>query len=355
MKKLILPLFLLGLLFAQGCQKTEIAPAGADPQLGDRANCEHLVVVPAGSVDALAGAIDDVCTGGTVRLAAGVHTENAGVVIDKKIRLEGEEGAVLKVNTAAAGTYPLVLDVALTVDHATGTRIENIRIEPVSADPGGTGILLYHSDKALVKNCEVVNHQNGIMVEKSDNTELNGNFVDINPSLWAGGVDAHAMIIVNGEGTKITGNELTNAFFGIWICGVGGTYSGNETYGNFVGMILCKVPVGGYVLPDGTPVEAEHSGANFTVMNNYSHDNFDAGYLVIDGANNNHLVNNRGGDNGTYDIECVGDSYRFGFFTPTSYNNLVNAGSWDVLMKDCGLDNTLIGGTQVDINLDPCF
>jgi hypothetical protein len=56
-------------------------------------------------------------------------------------------------------------------------------------------------------------------------------------------------------------------------------------------------------------------------------------------------------------MELVGDSYRFGFLTPTSYENTVKAGSNndDLVIKDCGVDNSVTGGDQVDIDLDPCF
>ena len=49
------------------------------------------------------------------------------------------------------------------------------------------------------------------------------------------------------------------------------------------------------------------------------------GYLIIDGANNATLVNNAASSNAVYDMEFAGDSMRFGFLTPTSFDRLVAA------------------------------
>lgn len=87
---------------------------------------------------------------------------------------------------------------------------------------------------------------------------------------------------------------------------------------------------------------------------NDASDNLDTGHLVIDGANHNFLVNNTASNNGTYDIELVWDSYRFGFLTPACFENTVIVGSPNRTVKDCGIGNTVIGGTQIDITAAPC-
>ena len=77
--------------------------------------------------------------------------------------------------------------------------------------------------------------------------------------------------------------------------------------------------------------------------------------LVIDGANQNYLVNNKAGNNGRYDIELAGDSERFGFFTPTSRETTVDTGKYpDLTIKVCSVDDTVIGGQLVDTTADPC-
>ncbi|NJL77386.1 MAG: hypothetical protein HC892_22495, partial [Saprospiraceae bacterium] len=82
-------------------------------------------------------------------------------------------------------------------------------------------------------------------------------------------------------------------------------------------------------------------------------DNLNVGFLVIDGAKNNYLSGNEGGNNGTYDFELAGDTERFGFFTPTSVGNRAIVGS-AYTVKDCGLDNVVTGGIKIDTAVEPC-
>ena len=77
--------------------------------------------------------------------------------------------------------------------------------------------------------------------------------------------------------------------------------------------------------------------------------------LVSDGANDNYLANNAAFGNAVYDIELAGDSLRFGFFTPTSFGNVVAVGrNSSAKVKDCGEAN-IVNGVTVDNDADPCF
>ena len=111
-----------------------------------------------------------------------------------------------------------------------------------------------------------------------------------------------------------------------------------------------------------TPFPSETFGSPkpstaWKVRNNKSQYNLDAGYLVIDGADSNFLQNNEGGNNGTLDIDLVGDSFRFGYLTPTSKNNKVMIGSHHTnTVKDCGLNNQVLGtAIIIDTAVEPCF
>ncbi len=54
--------------------------------------------------------------------------------------------------------------------------------------------------------------------------------------------------------------------------------------------------------------------------------------------------------------ELAGDSYRFESFTPKSFDNKVVAGWFqNIIIKNCGENNTVIGGQLVDSTQDPCF
>lgn len=57
-----------------------------------------------------------------------------------------------------------------------------------------------------------------------------------------------------------------------------------------------------------------------------------------------------------YDVELTAETYRFGFLTPASFNNTFIAGSYlNIIVKNCGNNNTIIGRQSVNINNDPCF
>lgn len=57
------------------------------------------VTLPAGSVDALAAAIAAAGNNGTVIVESGMHVESAQVVINSRVSIVGEPGAVLQVAT----------------------------------------------------------------------------------------------------------------------------------------------------------------------------------------------------------------------------------------------------------------
>jgi len=114
---------------------------------------------------------------------------------------------------------------------------------------------------------------------------------------------------------------------------------------NFIGIILCCVPDEGFTLPGGELVGSALSGTQWKATGNNATGNLDAGYLVIDGANNNLLVANNASNNGTYDIDLTADTYRFGFLTPASFENRVIAAPFaNIRIKDCGNDNIISGG-----------
>ena len=202
----------------------------------------------------------------------------------------------------------------------------------------------------------MITYQYSILVEKSNNTRIAYNKINTTLAWTTGDIAfAYGMVNINGKNTRILANTFTGGQFGVWPCDRGGLFIGNECSNNVWGMILCTVPeVGGFIFPDGTPRGSAVSGSSWLVSYNSSHDNFDTGYIVIDNANNNFLYYNKAANNARYDIELAGDSERFGFFTPTSFENRVVALPGQTV-KDCGRDNIVRGGTTIDTNVDPCF
>lgn len=317
------------------------------------ARAGRIITVPAGSQDALAAAIAQAGEGGLVYLRAGEHRESNMITISKKVSILGEKGAVVILNSQT--TLPAIpLQAAFYVANAPGTSITGIEIQAEGAG-GGTGILLENSDAARVFNCTITNYQFSIINQNGDdavfflNTTVNSNNWQVTP-----GASSIGIVNVNGSRVRIVGNDVSNAFFGIFACDYDGLCSSNKLHGNYIGLILCKVPAGSLPLPSGPIVGAEFSSTNWVVRNNFADSNFDVGYLVIDGANNNLLYGNNASDNARVDYDFAGDSMRFGFLTPKCFNNTARIKKGNTV-KDCGENNSITGGVTIDTNAVPCF
>jgi hypothetical protein len=176
--------------------------------------------------------------------------------------------------------------------------------------------------------------------------------------VWQTGqlANVFGIVVINGDKVRIVRNDVSNALFGVWPCDRDGSVLDNTFHENYIGLILCTVFDGDFVYPSGDNSGTDASTNHWRVIGNLSTGNLDAGYLVIDGANHNLLKDNDASNNGTYDIDLAGDSYRFGFLTPKSFDNTVKAGLFQhVKIKNCGENNTVIGGQLVDNTQDPCF
>jgi hypothetical protein len=352
-----------------GCQKDQNLPTvSVQPQqdhryytpdlnlyAADRSTCDW-IILPAGSTDALASAIAATCEGGVIYLKAGIHTENQAVIVNKSVKIMGEAGAILKLKSDLAPIDMMVgvqpIRPGLHVLNAPGTLIQDLEIQPLGAD-GGTAILLENAHQSAVIGCKILSFQFSVLVEKSDRAAIMRNTI-VATSAWQTGAvsEAESIVIINGKSAYVSDNDVSNALFGIWPCDEWGTCERNTTHGNYIGIILCKVPQ--YLqLPDGRVTGAQLSATSWKTRQNNSHNNLDAGYLVIDGSNNNLLEDNDGGSNGTYDYELVGDSHRFGFLTPFVFNNTVYAKAGQTV-KNCGVNNVVFGGMMVDTGVDAC-
>jgi len=320
-----------------------------------RSSCDWTSIA-GGSENVLSDAIANTCEGGVIFLKTGIHTETQSVIINKSVKIIGETGAILKIQSSLSpvdtltGTIPV--HAGLHILNAPGTLIQDITIEPLEAD-GGVGILVENAPQSGIIHCEITGHQFGIIVEKSDRMAIMRNTIAVSGAWQTGLVtDAHGIVVMNGKSAYLSDNIVSNALFGIWACDKWGTCERNTTHDNYIGIILCKVPLG-IQLPSGQITGAEFSATSWKTRMNHSFANFDAGYLVIDGSNNNLLENNDAGANGTYDYELVGDSYRFGFLTPFTFDNTLHAKPGQTV-KNCGMNNLIVGGVAVDTEVDVC-
>jgi len=318
-------------------------------------NRRAAVLLHAGSVDALAEAIAAVGPGGTVLLQSGMHFESGTVEISAPVTLVGKRGAVLESVTTPAGAYPLLVEAALHVRGTTNVTIKGLELRPAAGSDGNCAVLIEDADDVLVADNTIQGYQFGVLNQGGDGVEITGNRIRVSTRWQTGEVpEAHGIVNINGLGTRITDNRVSDGLFGIWACDRDGRASGNTVSTSFIGLILCKVPNESFLI-SGQDRPSATSGAGWQVHGNFASAN-DWGYLVIDGANNNTLTNNAASGSGTYDMELTADTFRFGFLTPAAFDNTVNAGAHkNLVIKDCGNNNTVTGGVQVDTSVDPCF
>jgi parallel beta-helix repeat protein len=305
-----------------------------------------IVALPAGSVDALEAAVVAAGRGGVVLVEAGIHTEQSVVTISTPVSIVGEPGAVIESLTTPAGAGPpYLVEGALHVLDTNDVTITGLELRPIG-DQSNTAILVENSPRVTVASNLISGYNAGIIVQNGDRVDLSGNTLNLT------GLD-HGIVIVNGEFARVTDNSITNAVFGIWACDRMGRAAGNVTAGTFIGIILCNVPP--EVLISGQVVGSDRPATGWHVQNNQASSSF-WGYAVSDGSTDNVLANNAAFEN-SIDIEVLGDSSFFGFFTPTATDSVIAIGANPGLtVHDCGIDTT-ISGTAVllDTSQVPCF
>ena len=323
-------------------------------QNNSRSNCYWNVVAP-GTPNALSQAVTDACDYGIIYLEEGVHSQTELLMINKPVKIIGAAGAVLQLSPEAI--YPeesgaTAMNPAIHVQNTRDFLIQDLTIE--STTEAGQAILFENSMRCAIMRNTFTGFQFSGVMEKSDQTVIMYNTITTS-SIWqAGETNAHAIINMNGKSCYIADNNISNSTFGVWACDSWGVFENNTTNGNYIGLILCNVPMG-IIMPSGELTGSLQPANYWKVRNNTSGNNLNTGYLVIDGASNNILTNNAAENNGAYDIELVGDSERFGFFTPSSSSNSVDASAYpNMNIKDCGHGNSVSGGVMVDNSGDPC-
>lgn len=308
----------------------------------------QIIVVSAGSNNALSQALIDAGEGGIVYLRSGLHTETAGVVISKKVILIGENGAILKVKSVAnvmnLANGVTQINPAIHVLNAPQTNIQNIEIQPIDAD-GSTAILYENSPLSAAMFCTIKSFIFSILVEKSNQMTIMGNKITAS-TLWHANPGPNIGILIsNGKSAWIENNDIQSANSGIFMSDQYGSTVGNNTHNNYWGIVLCHIAPNSLKMPDGHLTGAELSANNWKVRGNKADNNINIGYVVIDGSNNNTLEANTGTGNGSYDIELVGQTSRIGFPMPPCFNNRVTAAAGQSV-KDCGTNNTVSGGIR---------
>ncbi|MCB0688647.1 MAG: hypothetical protein KDC53_19045 [Saprospiraceae bacterium] len=326
---------------------TRIKSILEEPETDVLKRSSNTVELPAGSVDALQAAIDEAGPGGTVLVKSGEHAENGLVTIGHRINLIGEVGAIININNAVEDLYDLEFQLSkgIRIVNADRTLIKGIHFT-TTQDASGMALYIDHSNRVYIHNNQFSKFLYTIQVNYGNNNSIRGNQLT---SAMAG---ALGIVIINGRHSSIIDNEVSGMQFGIWACDKGGVSWGNVATGCYYGQILCKVPAGYYDY-DGNLLEAESSGNHWLIAKNNSSNNFYAGIVAIDGAHDNVILANTGSGNNDYDVDLAGRNLRFGFYVPTSSKNIVYSYN-DQTVKDCGENNKVVGGIQVDTSVDEC-
>ena len=326
------------------------------------------IKISAPSTDALSQAIEDIAENGTIILEAGEHSESKRITISKKVKIRGEEGAVLRLDTKPSLTGAIPLDPAIFVLNADGFCIENVEFLPIGP-VGGTGIFLENSHETIIRNCKFTKDQYPIVIEASDNVKVENNVIECTEQFANGmlGWSAHGILVINGKEIEIRENTISGCFFGAWVCDEGGIFEDNIASFNHIGVIPCAVPDSGAVTPRESYTFTMVSAKNWTIRNNELYQNNWYGFLAFDEASENLVENNncyQNGGNHPYgvdmgaDIGLGGDSPEFfGFHAAPTHDNIIKTGNFpNVTIQDCGIGNLLEGGyISVDTALVKCL
>jgi nitrous oxidase accessory protein NosD len=331
-------------------------PDMAEITATDRSSCDW-TEIPAGSVDALAAAITATCNGGVIYLKAGTHTQNSRLTISKSVKILGEAGTVLKLNStlspfSAAGTFPI--SPAIHVLNTSRVLVQGLDIQTTGPE-GATALLFQNAHESAVMHCKITNFQVGIVVEKSDRMVIMRNTILGGTTWQTQAAESDGIVVVNGKSPYLAENDITNTVFGFWICDTWGTCQQNNVHDNLFGIVLCNVPMY-FELPDATVTGALIPCTQWKVVNNKAKNNFDNGITVIDGANGNLIMQNEVTGNGlspfagtAADIEIFNDSHIFGFLTPKAYDNYIDATQYPgSTIRNCSTGNTIVGGVLMN-------
>lgn len=322
----------------------------------DWVGTRNTIVVPAGSVDALAEAIAQAGNGGTVVLASGEHTETGMLLIDQRVKIEGEAGATLLFpNAPPPMPIPLEIIPAIFIKDASQVWLKDFSMSTGTADAGRVAVMVERSPRTRVENLDIVGFQHGILIDGGNRCQIIDNTLVGVATEYPEAVYHWGIVNSTGKRTIMIGNETINFAVGLFFSDRNGLAFSNTMAGGDIGIIWCTVPAWQFY-PDGRPVQAAEPANNWRAYNNTAI-GATFNYLIIDGAKSSLSIQNESLNAGLYDIEIAGESERFGFLTPASSNSLViSVGDYiDYNIKDCTGDNTIIGGNLLDTSLDPCF
>ena len=200
----------------QAERKITEAEAEAETFVTEWIGTRSSVTVPAGSVDALADAVAEAGPGGTVILEEGLHTETATVVIDQRVKIEGEDGALLLFpNAPEPQAVPMEVVPNLHIRNTSRVWLKNFGILTGTDAAGRVGILIQEASRSRVEGLNIAGFQYGILLDGGDRSQFIGNTLDgvypDYPSLVHWG-----LTISTGQRTISMRNSISNFAVGIF-------------------------------------------------------------------------------------------------------------------------------------------
>ncbi len=306
-----------------------------------------VIHVPNNSKNAIQAAITAAGPYGLIVLAKGNHIEEQTIVINHPIYILGRKGATIIASSQIYDEFGPPAEPVFSIRQTTRVTIWGVEMQG-RAEGSNMGIEILNSTHTVLSKNTINSFQTAIAIGGGDNTLLWKNNIvgaraeDIQLSV--------GIVVVDGVDVRILQNKISGFIWGI-ICGSqDGIIQQNELYGNSVGLNLdFLVPV--VVTSEGNITGSKVSATNWTVQNNYAHHN-QVGYLLSFGANNNKLINNRGGNNSALDLLLDTDGFNaLGIPSPASYDNFVDVRSnTGFTIQDCGNNNRVRGGIQIPCN-----
>lgn len=207
----------------------------------------RVVELPSGSNDALAAAIAKAGPHGAVFLRKGLHTESKGVIVNIPVRIVGEPGAVLEVDTCPdpRRVFQLNVDPALHVLGARNVMIWGLEIRPTTKHKGacagqfdgigGCAILLENASQAIIGRNVIHGHQMGVVLHHGDHALIHENTITgVFPKIFF----CAGVLVLNGGFVQIKSNEVAAMTAGIFTGDVGGKALFNRCHGNLMGFVL---------------------------------------------------------------------------------------------------------------------
>jgi len=133
----------------------------------------------------------------------------------------------------------------------------------------------------------------------------------------------------SGRFPVIRNNELNDFGTGMFVCDKNGIMFQNQSRGAENNFIFCTWPKDLAEFPNGSDLGTAFSATQWLAVGNTSIDALNYGFLVIDGANQNVLVNNNSINAANLDFEFTGDLQDpFLGLLPASFDKVFIAGAF---------------------------